>query len=309
MARSIARELAAAATRTTAVFSRVCSGAEETVTKVCRPGRGYARIVASLFSSGSTPSGGLSAGPVIAIDGPSGSGKSSVSRAVAGRLGLRYLDTGAMYRALTWWCLRTGVDLDDETAVTDAASSFPLLMGTDPHAPTVSVDGFDVTSAVRAPGISTQVSRVARHLPTRAVLIQLQRDHIHQAAREGTGIVAEGRDLTTVVAPDADVRLLLSASEKARLVRRAKDVHGDAAAASIEATRDEVVRRDHDDSTVAAFLQPADGVLLLDTSDLDFASTVEAVLSLVRERMQLEPEAASPGQNERARSTGSDEGE
>lgn len=214
-----------------------------------------------------------------------------------------------MYRALTWWCLGTGVDLDDETAVTDAATVLPLAMGTDPNAPTVSVDGVDVTTALRDPKISAEVSRVARHLPTRAVLIQMQRDHIHQASHEGPGIVAEGRDLTTVVAPEADVRLLLSASEQARLARRARDIHGDAAAASIEATRDEVVRRDQDDSAVAAFREPADGVLLLDTSELDFASSVEAVLSRVRQATRLEPAAIPARQPERDASTGSHEGE
>lgn len=214
-----------------------------------------------------------------------------------------------MYRALTWWCLRAGVDLDDEKAVTDAARVFPLAMGTDPEAPTVSVDGVDVTSAVRDPRISAQVSRVARHLPTRAVLIQLQRNHIRQAVHEGPGIVAEGRDLTTVVAPEADVRLLLSASEQARLARRAKDIHGDAAAASIEATRDEVVRRDQDDSAVTAFREPADGVMLLDTSELDFASSVEAVLSRIRQRTRIEPAVGPACQQERDGSTGLHEGE
>ncbi len=232
-----------------------------------------------------------------------------MSRQVAATLGLAYLDTGAMYRALTWWCLRNGIDLDDEAAVSAAARTFPLRMGTDPGAPMVHVGEDDVTAAVRDSGISGQVSRVARHLPTRAVLIELQREHIRAAAAEGPGIVAEGRDLTTVVAPDAQVRLLLSASEEARLARRAKDVHGNAATASIEATRDEVVRRDRDDSAVAQFLAPADGVSLLDTSHLDFAATVDAVLALIASRSGPIAPDSPTDHTERAPSTGSDEGE
>jgi len=216
---------------------------------------------------------------VVAIDGPSGSGKSSVSRAVATRLGLAYLDTGAMYRALTWWCLARGVDLDDEAAVTAAAHDFPLVMGTDPADPHVRVGDTDVTAEIRTTRISAAVSAVARHLRTRAVLIATQRDWIDRCAAQG--IVAEGRDITSVVAPDADVRLLLTASEDARLARRAKEVHGDAGDAAIATTRDEVVRRDRDDSAVTSFLEPSDGVRLLDTSDLDFEAVVAAVVAAV----------------------------
>ncbi|MGL5851210.1 MAG: (d)CMP kinase, partial [Phycicoccus sp.] len=148
----------------------------------------------------------------IAIDGPSGSGKSSVSRAVAGRLGIGYLDTGAMYRALTWWCLERGVDLADTAAVADAARALPLVMGTDPAAPTVTVGGTDVSAAIRTSEVSTVVSRVATNLEVRPVLQRLQRDLIARVAEATGGVVAEGRDITTVVAPDAEVRVLLTAS-------------------------------------------------------------------------------------------------
>lgn len=233
---------------------------------------------------------------VVVIDGPSGSGKSSVSRAVADRLGLAYLDTGAMYRALTWWCLDQGVDLEDTDAVTAAAESMPLRMGTDPTDPRVDVGGTDVTAAIRETGISSVVSAVARHLPTRAVLIAAQRECIERCSRPG--IVAEGRDLTTVVAPDADVRLLITASEDARLARRARELHGGDGEDAIAATRDQVVRRDRDDSAVASFLEPTDGVRLLDTSELDFETTIAAVLELV-ERARA---GAVDGHGERARS-------
>ncbi|MFL6078334.1 MAG: (d)CMP kinase [Ornithinibacter sp.] len=217
----------------------------------------------------------------IAIDGPSGSGKSSVSRAVAGRLGVGYLDTGAMYRALTWWCLDRGLDLSDVDAVAAAARDLPLEIGTDPAAPTVSVAGADVSRAIRTTEVSTAVSAVATNLEVRAVLQQLQRDLMVRIAEQSGGVVAEGRDITTVVAPDARVRVLLTASEDARLRRRSAELHGTVDAEAVEATRDQVVRRDRDDSTVSSFTEAAEGVVMLDTSELDFDESVEAVLDVV----------------------------
>jgi cytidylate kinase len=217
----------------------------------------------------------------IAIDGPSGSGKSSVSKAVARRLGVGYLDTGAMYRALTWWCLDRGLDLTDADAVAAAARDLPLEIGTDPDAPTVFVDGTDVGEAIRTTQVSTAVSAVATNLEVRAVLQQLQRDLMARIAEQTGGVVAEGRDITTVVAPDARVRVLLTASEEARLRRRSAELHGAVDEAAVEATRDQVVRRDRDDSTVSTFTEAAEGVVLVDTSELDFDASVEAVLDVV----------------------------
>ena len=217
----------------------------------------------------------------IAIDGPSGSGKSSVSRAVARRLGIGYLDTGAMYRALTWWCLERGIDLDDTDAVADAARALPLEIGTDPGAPTVSVGGTDVGEAIRTTEVSTAVSAVATNLEVRAVLQGLQRDLMARVAERRGGVVAEGRDITTVVAPDATVRVLLTASEDARLRRRSAELHGASDDEAVEATRDQVVRRDRDASTVSTFHEAAEGVVLVDTSELDFDESVEAVLDVV----------------------------
>lgn len=217
----------------------------------------------------------------IAIDGPSGSGKSSVARAVAQRLGIGYLDTGAMYRALTWWCLEEGIDLEDEASVADAARTFPLEQGTDPGAATVVVGGTDVTGAIRTSEVSTAVSKVATNLGVRPVLRQRQRDLMAAIAEATGGVVAEGRDITTVVAPDAQVRILLTASEEARLRRRSTELHGAADAAAVEATRDEVVRRDRDDSTVSTFTEAAEGVTLVDTSDLGLEESIEAVLDVV----------------------------
>ena len=203
---------------------------------------------------------------VVAIDGPSGSGKSSVSREVARRLGLAYLDTGAMYRAACWSVLETGVDLADRAAVAEHVRRLPLVMGTDPESPTVRVGAVDVSAAIRETRISAAVSAVATNLEVRAELRRRQREII-DAARIGEpwGCVAEGRDITTVV----------------RLARRALEVHGTADEAALAATRDQVLRRDADDSTVSSFQVAADGVLHLDSSALDFGQTVEAVLEAV----------------------------
>ncbi|MBD8077742.1 (d)CMP kinase [Cellulosimicrobium arenosum] len=224
----------------------------------------------------------------VAIDGPSGSGKSSVAKGVARRVGLAYLDTGAMYRAATWWCLHRGVELSDGAAVAHAVRVMPLVMGLDPAAPTVHVEGVDVGEQIRTTQISTAVSAVATNLDVRAELRRLQRAVV-DAEREplgfsgGRGVVAEGRDITTVVAPDAEVRVLLTASEEARLARRSLDVHGTADAAAVAATRDQVLRRDRDDSTVSQFQVAADGVVTVDSSDLDLEQTIDAVLVVVEQ--------------------------
>jgi CMP/dCMP kinase len=218
---------------------------------------------------------------VIAIDGPSGSGKTSLSRAVALRLSLAYLDTGAMFRALTWWCAQNGVDLEDQPAVARAARDLPLQMGTDPSSPSVRVGGVVIDEAIRTSEISESVSKVATNLGVRAELRDRQRALIAESVENSGGVVAEGRDITTVVAPDADVRILLVANQSARLARRAKELHGDADHAAVDATHDQIVRRDADDSTVSQFMQAAPGVTLVDNTDLDLEQSVDAVLRVV----------------------------
>ncbi len=223
---------------------------------------------------------------VVAIDGPSGSGKSSVSRGVAERLGLAFLDTGAMYRAATWWCLHLGLDLADRDAVAHAVKALPLVQGLEPSAPTVHVGGTDVAEVIRTTEISAAVSAVATNLDVRAELRRRQRDLIEAERHAGSvsggrGVVAEGRDITTVVAPDADVRVLLTASEEARLARRARELHGNADAEALASTRDQIVRRDADDSTVVQFHRAADGVVTLDSSALDLGGTIAAVIDII----------------------------
>lgn len=213
---------------------------------------------------------------VVAVDGPSGSGKSSVSREVAQRLGLRYLDTGAMYRALTWWVLEQGVDLDDTARVAALARELPLEVSTSPGSDLLVVAGTDVSAAIREPRISAAVSRVATNAAVRAELVRRQREVVGQG-----GIVVEGRDITTVVAPDAEVRVLLTATEPARVARRALEVHGRDDPAALAATHAHVVGRDAQDATVARFLQAAPGVSVIDSSELTFEATVQAVLDLV----------------------------
>jgi cytidylate kinase len=218
---------------------------------------------------------------VIAIDGPSGSGKSSVSRAVAQRLDLAYLDTGAMYRALTWWCAQQGVDLEDQDAVARAAKDLPLLMDTDPRSASIQVAGVVIDEAIRTTEISASVSKVATNLGVRDELCRRQRALMAESVAKSGGVVAEGRDITTVVAPGADVRILMVAHQEARLARRAKELHGEADHAAMSATHDQIVRRDKDDSTVSRFMEAAPGVTSLDTTDLSFQQSVEAVLELV----------------------------
>ncbi|MCB5275793.1 Cytidylate kinase [Arthrobacter sp. SO5] len=212
---------------------------------------------------------------VVAIDGPSGSGKSSVSKEVARRLKLAYLDTGAMYRALTWFCLASGTDLEDGAAVEAAAENLPLEISTSPLEEYVRVGGTDVTLAIREPVISAAVSAVATTLGARIELIRRQRELIEKHHRR---MVVEGRDITTVVAPHAEVRMLLTASEEARLRRRGIQLGGTQNAEQLAA---QVTQRDAKDSTVVNFTRAADGVVTLDSSELDFAETVDAALNIV----------------------------
>jgi cytidylate kinase len=212
---------------------------------------------------------------VVAIDGPSGSGKSSVSKEVARRLRIAYLDTGAMFRALTWHCVTTGIDLEDAAAVEQASRDLVLEVSTSPNEEYVRVDGVDVTDAIREPVISSAVSAVATTLGARTELIRRQRDLIEKHHRR---MVVEGRDITTVVAPGAEVRMLLTASEEARLRRRGLQLGGTQNAEELAA---QVTHRDAKDSAVVNFTQAASGVVTLDSSDLDFEQTVDAALVIV----------------------------
>lgn len=216
---------------------------------------------------------------VIAVDGPSGSGKSSVCRAVATRLGLPYLDTGAMYRAVCLACLDGNVDLSDTQAVAAVAAGLDLVVGMDPERPYVRVGGEDVSGRIRESRVSLAVSTVAANPGVRSEMVRRQRGLIDL---EPDGCVVEGRDITTVVAPDAPVRILLTARADARVARRSLQLHGSDSEGLLTATAAEVTGRDAKDSAVTAFLDPAPGVVVIDTSDLSFEDAVAAVLDLSR---------------------------
>jgi cytidylate kinase len=215
-------------------------------------------------------------GLVIAIDGPSGSGKSSTSRGVARALGLRYLDTGAMYRALTWWFMAAGVEVGDADLVAERVAEPLIEVSTDPDAPWTRVNGRDVSEEIRSPEVSAQVSAVARVPRVRGHLIAMQQAII--AAAE-PGIVAEGRDIGTVVAADAPLKLFLTADPQARAQRRAAEL-----SAAVDETAAAQARRDRLD---AAQSQKAADAVLIDATDLTLDQVIQWITRLARERSEL----------------------
>lgn len=222
---------------------------------------------------------------VVAVDGTSGSGKSSTCRGVADRLGLRYLDTGAMYRAMTWWMLQHGVDVHDPDAVAAYAEKPTLLSGTDPLAPTISVDGADVSVAIRSDEVNAAVSPVSTVPAVRERLVALQREIIRQGIQHSGGIVVEGRDIGSVVWPDAELKVYLTADPAARAARRALE-NGATDTEQIAATEASLLNRDRIDSGRAvAPLTMADGAVHVDSTDLTLDEVIDLVAGLVAERV------------------------
>jgi CMP/dCMP kinase len=220
----------------------------------------------------------LRPGLVIAVDGPSGSGKSTAARRTAAALRLRYLDTGAMYRALTWWLLQQQVDLSDPAAVVARLDEPALTVVPDPDVPEILVDGFDVAGPIRTREVSNAVSAVAAIPQVRHVLIAQQREIIAEAVAARAGIVAEGRDIGTVVAPDAPVKVYLTASEDARARRRSADLAGDPAA-TVATIRHEQAARDRRDA--AQLVMAADAVEI-DTTALGLDAVVAEIVAMAR---------------------------
>ncbi|MET1037586.1 MAG: (d)CMP kinase [Aeromicrobium sp.] len=211
---------------------------------------------------------------VVAIDGPSGSGKSSTSRGVAERLQLAYLDTGAMYRAMTWAMLQKGVDLDDPAAIAAASDALTVESGTDPLDPTIRVDGTDVGEPIRGDDVTGAVSLVAAVPRVRELLVDLQRATI--AASDG--IVVEGRDIGSTVAPDAAVKIYLVADPAARAARRAAET----GATDTAATEESLARRDAIDSTRATSpLVQAHGAILVDGTHLTLDEVIDTIVGIV----------------------------
>jgi cytidylate kinase len=219
---------------------------------------------------------------IVAIDGPSGTGKSSTSKAVAARLGLSYLDTGAQYRAITWWMLSNGVDVDDPVAVADACGKPVIASGTDPLDPRITVDGVDASGPIRTQEVTAAVSAVSAVPEVRSRMVDFQR---RTAAEAAGGIVVEGRDIGTTVLPDATVKIFLTASAEVRAARRSGELKG---AVSLAATQEALVRRDAADSgrKTSPLAKAADAVEV-DTSDLTLDQVVDRVVALVEEKRAI----------------------
>ncbi len=214
---------------------------------------------------------------IVAIDGPSGTGKSSTSKAVAAKLGLSYLDTGAQYRAITWWMISNGVDVSDAEAVANAAAKPVIVSGTDPARPTITVDGADAAGPIRTEEVTSKVSAVSAVPEVRARITELQRSI---AKNTDGGIVVEGRDIGTTVLPDADLKIFLTASPEARAARRSGELKG----VDVAATQQALIKRDAADSSrKTSPLAKADDAVEVDTTDLTLDQVIECVVTLVEE--------------------------
>ncbi|GAB3019598.1 cytidylate kinase [Mycobacterium bourgelatii] len=220
-------------------------------------------------------------GMVVAIDGPAGTGKSSVSRGLARGLGARFLDTGAMYRMVTLAVMRAGVDPEDPEAVGDVASTVELSVGYDPDTSSFFLAGEDVSAQIRGDDVTRNVSAVSAVPSVRTRLVDIQR-----AMAEGPGdIVVEGRDIGTVVFPDAPVKIFLTASPETRAQRRNAQNIAAGLADNYEGVLADVRRRDHLDSTrLVSPLRPASDAVVVDTSDMTEAQVIDHLVDLVKQR-------------------------
>ena len=219
---------------------------------------------------------------VVAVDGPAGSGKSSVSRGVASRLGWRYLDTGAMYRAITWALLDSGISVADPREIARRAASIELESSTDPASPAIRVAGQDVSAQIRTAEVTSAVSAVSAVPEVREVLLRHQREEVRSALDSGVGIVVEGRDIGTVVIPDAQVKVFLTADAAERARRRDAEGNGDAAmSGDIEATRQRIAERDRLDSTRAiAPLAQAPDAVVVDTTHMSLDEVIDTIVEM-----------------------------
>jgi cytidylate kinase len=220
---------------------------------------------------------------VVALDGPSGTGKSTVAKRLAGALHARYLDTGAMYRAMTLAVLEAGIDPADPAAVAEFAPKVDLAIGIDPAAPTVHLAGADIATEIRAQRITSSVSAIAGVPAVRAVLISAQQRIIADVLGTGGGIVVEGRDIGSVVAPDAGLKVYLDASPEARAKRRSRQDAAAGRMTTVDKTRADVDRRDGLDTRTTP-LRPAQDAIELDTTHLDVNGVIAALLSMVDAR-------------------------
>lgn len=225
----------------------------------------------------------MSESVIVAVDGPAGSGKSSVCRGSAAALGMRYLDTGAMYRAMTYAVLDAAIDPLDSAAVAAFASRPEITSGTDPLHPTISVNGIDVAVPIRSESVTSAVSPVSAVPEVRARLVALQREHVSQARDAGVGIVVEGRDIGTVVLPDADLKVYLTADPAVRAARRAAETGTDAVAATEAALK---ARDAFDSSRATSPLAQADDAVVVDTTEMTLPQVIDHVCDLVNQRRE-----------------------
>jgi cytidylate kinase len=219
---------------------------------------------------------------VIAMDGTAGAGKSTTSRGVALRLGLRYLDTGAMYRALTWEMVRSGTPVTDPEAVAARANTVSLRSGTDPERPTIALDGVDVSAEIRTDAVTAAVSAVSAVPQVRALMVERQRAEIGAG-----GIVVEGRDIGTVVAPDADLKIFLTADPAARARRRAAELTP-LDNRDLDFVKADLARRDTADSSRAVSpMAVADDAITVDSTYLSLDEVIDTIVALARERVTV----------------------
>ena len=214
---------------------------------------------------------------IVAIDGPAGAGKSTVARAVARRLGLAYLDTGAMYRGLTWLALERGVEPSDGRSLAALARDVPMAIEPTEDGDRVRVDGRDVTEAIRLPEVSGRVSEVSAHPGVREQMVAAQR-----ALLSSGGWVSDGRDVGTVVCPGADLKVFLTASLEERARRRRAELASRGVEVDGPTVLEDVRRRDHLDSTrETSPLRVAPGAVVIDSSEMEADDVVERVVRLV----------------------------
>lgn len=218
---------------------------------------------------------------IVAIDGPAGSGKSSVSRAVAERLDWIMLDTGAMYRAITWSVLEAGVSPEDSVSVAKIASSVDVKLGTHPKDKSVHVNGRDVTDEIRTPEVTSMVSAVSAIEAVRMRLVELQREVVRKSAH---GVVVEGRDIGTVVLPDARVKIYLTADPRVRAQRRSNELGKSLSEEELDSMEASITARDLKDSTRAISpLKAASNATVIDTSDLNQDQVIDLVIKLAED--------------------------
>lgn len=222
---------------------------------------------------------------VVALDGPSGTGKTTIARKLAARLSAHYLDTGSMYRAVTLAVLRAGIGAADSAAIIRLTHALELAIGTSPKQPSVLLDGEDVATVIRGGDVTDAVSAVSAVPEVRELLVAQQRRIIDEVLTDGGGIVVEGRDIGTVVAPEARLKVYLTASAEIRALRRSAQDSAAGRQSTVDVVRESVERRDHLDSTRATSpLRAAADAVPMDTSELKIDQVIVALTELARRR-------------------------